>query len=95
VRFVANAWSARTSKSPCDPRANMSAGIPSIGADTTPSFATILMRPGRSPTSMRPSGRKLRQNAAENPSATVSTSYAAVFIAFGERVWPGHSGIGA
>ena len=47
------------------------------GSDTFPSFPTIRIRPGRSPTIIRPSGKKSKQKAPDNPSATVSTAYAA------------------
>src|SRR5439155_10220402 len=69
--------------------------MPPSGSDTLPSRPAIRIRPPRPPTMMRPSGRTSKQNAPLNPTATVSTSYAALFGGLGARVCPSHSGIGA
>src|SRR5439155_1037711 len=69
--------------------------MPRSGSDTSPSRPAIRIRPPRPPTMMRPSGRTSKQNAPLNPTATVSTSYAALFGGLGARVCPSHSGIGA
>ena len=44
-----------------------------MGSDRVPSFATMRSRPGRSVTSMRPSGRKARPQGNWSFFATVST----------------------
>ena len=48
-------------------------GTPCSGADSLPSGVAIRMRPGRSVTSMRPSGRKASAQGCDSPPATVST----------------------
>ncbi len=57
VRFCENPRSTATSSNPPWPRAN-TFGKPATGGDSLPSGVTTRMRPGRSVTSMRPSGRK-------------------------------------
>ena len=48
--------------------------------DTWPSVDTVRSRPGRSVTSMRPSGRKVRPQGWSSPRATVSTTISAFSV---------------
>src|SRR3569832_424212 len=48
-------------------------GTPASGSDVLPSLSTIRMRPGRSVTSMRPSGRKARDHGCSSRAVTVVT----------------------
>ena len=64
---------ATTSSKPPWPRAK-TFGTPASGGDSLPSRVTMRMRPGRSVTSMRPSGRKASDHGCTRPLATVSTA---------------------
>ena len=71
----------------------MFAGMPASGPPALPSLPMIRMLPVRSPSRMRPSGRK-RNHAPFSPSATVSTVNVSVFAGAGARVCPSHAGSG-
>ena len=72
VRFCAKLRSSATSSMPACPCAE-TFGTPDSGADNFPSRLTMRMRPGRSVTSIRPSGRKASAQGYSSPWATVST----------------------
>src|SRR5262245_39520198 len=72
VAFFAKSRSTMTSCSPPWPRAN-TCGTPSTGGERLPPLATMRMRPARSVTSMRPSGRNAIAQGLARPLATVST----------------------
>src|ERR1043165_3170880 len=73
VRFDAKSWSSTMSCSPPWPEAR-TAGTPVAGGDSLPSRVTTRRRPGRSVTSIRPSGRNASPHGWTSPRATVSTS---------------------
>src|SRR5262249_12334774 len=56
------------------------AGTPASGGESLPSRATMRRRPGRSVTSMRPSGRNASPQGCSSPSATVSTLIEPSFV---------------
>src|SRR3954463_9551755 len=71
VLFCAKPRSSKTScRPPCPDAATF--GTPCSGAVSLPSSVAIRMRPGRSVTSMRPSGRKANAHGCDSPPATVS-----------------------
>src|SRR5262249_19200607 len=71
----------------------MAAGRPPT-SEVLPSLPAILMCPPRSPTRMRPSGRKLKQKAPASPSTAASTLHSAILAGRAARVCPSHCGIG-
>src|SRR6267142_1654001 len=73
VLFCAKALSVTTSSSPPWPDAQTS-GTPLSGGESCPSTVTIRMRPGRSVTSILPSGRNASDHVWTSPLATVCTS---------------------
>ena len=73
VRFCAKSRSRITSSSPPWLTANTFGTLPS-GGDNWPARVTMRMRPGRSVTSMRPSGRKASDQGCTRPPAMVSTA---------------------
>ena len=75
--------------------ARVDRGQPASGADGLPSLPMMRMRPGRSLTMIRPSGRKWNEKAPVSPVATVSTVKLSLRAGCGARVCPAHCGIGA
>src|SRR5262245_33005940 len=73
VWFCAKVRSSATSGRPPWPAAK-TFGRPASAGESLPSAATIRMRPGRSVTSMRPSGRKATAQGWSRPFATVWTA---------------------
>ena len=73
VLFCAKALSVTTSSNPPWPEA-MTSGTPFSGGEICPSSVTMRMRPGRSVTSIRPSGRNASDHGWASPLATVWTS---------------------
>ena len=63
------------------------------GSDSLPSAPTTRRRPGRSVTSIRPSGRKAMPHGFSRPSATVTTSNATFALRSGARVCPAKAGV--
>ena len=88
-RFVREGAIGPHLEQPLPPRPRDSAGIPASGSETLPSFATIRMRPGRSPTMIRPSGRKSKQKrAGQSLRRRSRRRRPRCFAGCGARVWP-------
>jgi hypothetical protein len=65
-----------------------------MGADFVPSGAMMRIRPGRSVTSMRPSGRNASDHGCTRPVVSTSVLYEEAMRGAGARVWFWKAGVG-